>query len=60
MALFECISDFVDSKRDRRPDATDRILLLKPNYTEAVKREQQTGLFLIKFTFLFFYEKIYR
>jgi hypothetical protein len=42
MAFFDCVSDFVDSKRDPLRDSTDRILLLKPNFTEATKREQQT------------------
>ncbi len=46
MAFFDCVSDFVDSQRDRLPDSTDRILLLKPNFTEAAKREQQTRKFL--------------
>ncbi|UJR30989.1 hypothetical protein I4U23_018500 [Adineta vaga] len=40
MALFDSVSDFVDSQRDRLPNSTDRILLLKPAYVEAVKREQ--------------------
>jgi hypothetical protein len=43
MAFFDCISDFVDSQRDRLVDSTDRILLLKPNFTEVVKREQQAS-----------------
>ena len=42
MAFFDCVSDFVDSKRDLVLESTDRLLLLKPNFTEAVKREQQT------------------
>jgi hypothetical protein len=41
MAFFDCVSDFVNSERDRNLDSTDRILLLKPNFTEAAKREQQ-------------------
>jgi hypothetical protein len=45
MAFFDCVSDFVDSQRDRLPDSTDRILLLKPSFTEATKREQQTSNF---------------
>jgi hypothetical protein len=47
MAFFDCVSDFVDSQRDRLPDSTDRILLLKPIFTEAAKREQQTRKYLI-------------
>ncbi len=42
MAFFDCVADFVDSQRDRLPDSSDRILLLKPSFTEATKREQQT------------------
>jgi hypothetical protein len=42
MAFFDCVSDFVDSLRDRVADSTNRILLLKPNFIEATKREQQT------------------
>ncbi|CAF0791607.1 unnamed protein product [Adineta steineri] len=41
MAFFDCISDFVDSTRDPTRDSSDRILVLKPNFTEATRREQQ-------------------
>ncbi len=41
MAFFDCVSDFVDSRRDPVRDSTDRILLLKPSFTEATRREQQ-------------------
>ena len=41
MGFFECVSDFVDSQRDRLVNSSDRILLLKPAYVETVKREQQ-------------------
>ena len=44
MALFDCISDFVDSQRDRIPDSTDRLLLLKSQFIEATRREQQSSL----------------
>jgi hypothetical protein len=59
MAFFDCVSDFVDSERDRLPDSTDRILLLKSNFTEAAKREQQTRniyfYFKIKIFFSFYF-----
>ncbi|CAF4259292.1 unnamed protein product, partial [Rotaria magnacalcarata] len=41
MAFFDCVSDFVNSERDRLPASTDRIFLLKPKFTEATKRESQ-------------------
>lgn len=55
MAFFECMSDFVDSQRDRNADSTDRILVLKPSFIEAAKREQQTGK---KFIDLFIFSKL--
>ena len=42
MSLFECVSDFVDSVRDKRPDATDRLLSLKTKYIKAAEREADT------------------
>ncbi|CAF3306994.1 unnamed protein product [Rotaria sp. Silwood2] len=42
MAFFDCVSDFVNSERDRLPHSTDRIFLLKKEFIEATKREQQT------------------
>ncbi|CAF0783856.1 unnamed protein product [Rotaria sordida] len=42
MAFFDCVSDFVNSERDRLPDSTDRLFLLKSKFIEATKREQQT------------------
>jgi len=56
MAFFDCVSDFVDSQRDRLPDSTDRILLLKPSFTEATKREQQTSNF---FFFIIFKQEFH-
>ncbi|CAF3519690.1 unnamed protein product [Rotaria socialis] len=41
MAFFDCVSDFVNSERDRLPASTDRIFFLKPKFTEAIKRELQ-------------------
>jgi hypothetical protein len=51
MAFFECMSDFVNSERDRNADSTDRILVLKPSFIEAAKREQQTGKKFIQFIY---------
>ena len=47
MAFFDCISDFVDGRRDPLGDSTDRLLLLKPNFVEVAKREQQTRNYAI-------------
>ncbi|CAF0853697.1 unnamed protein product [Adineta ricciae] len=44
MGFFECVSDFVDSQRDRSANSSDRILLLKPACVETVKREQQAPM----------------
>ncbi|CAF3794652.1 unnamed protein product [Rotaria sp. Silwood1] len=42
MVFFDCVSDFIDSRRDRLPDSTDRLFSLKKKFIEATKREQQT------------------
>ncbi|CAF0992819.1 unnamed protein product [Didymodactylos carnosus] len=39
MDLYSRIDDFVNCKRDDTKDSSDRILLLKPNMLEAVKKE---------------------
>ena len=57
MAFFDCVSDFVDSRRNPLPDSSDRILLLKPNFTEATKREQLTREIL--FNYLFFFNSFF-
>lgn len=49
MVFFDCVSDFVNSERDRTPESTDRIFFLKQKFVEAIKREQQGELFLLKF-----------
>lgn len=43
MVFFDCVSDFVDSRRDGRAESTDRLFSLKSNFIEAAKREQQNG-----------------
>lgn len=44
MAFFDCIGDFVESRRDPLPDSSDRLILLQPAMIEASKRERQTGM----------------
>ena len=40
ITFFDCVSDFVDSRRDGRAESTDRLFLLKANFVDATKRER--------------------
>ena len=42
MTFFDCISDFVDARRDPLGNSTDRLFTLKSKYIEVAEREQLT------------------